>query len=101
MHVDDAAAVSRSDFDSKYFKRTGGAEGVLIDGHQFSLARATRVDDLPSSFAGRRQWVMPLGGTARAGDAEVSAGGCLLVDQSDDLEFSPSAVVLVGVEGPL
>ena len=101
LHIDDAAAVSHSDFDSKCFKRTGGAEGVLIDGHQFSLVRATRVADLPSSFAGRRRWVIPLEGTARAGEAEASAGGCLLVDHSDDLEFSPSAVVLVGVEGPL
>ena len=102
LHLDEAAGVSRPDFDiGRHFKRTGPADGLLVDSPHFSLVRASSTDALPDSLSKRRKWIMPLAGSASAGGVTVQAGGCLLASAMDELTFSPSSAILVGVEGSI
>jgi mannose-6-phosphate isomerase len=101
LHLDEATQVSRPDFDNAHFTPAAKADGVLASNPHFSLVRMNGADDLPDLIVDRRRWVMPLSGTATAGAASVDAGGCLLAAPGEPLTLSPSATVLVGVEGPL
>ena len=101
LHLDDATAVSRPGFDSANFSRRGSQDGVLTNTPHFSLLRATDVAQIPPALAERRKWIMPLEGTATAGDVTVAAGGCILAAPGAALSFSRSAAVLVGTEGAI
>ena len=102
LHLDDATAVSKPDFDDcANFSRRGTEDGVLVSTPHFSLLRATDVQQIPTSLAERRTWIMPLQGTVTAGDVTVAAGGCMLAAPGAALSFSPSAAVLIGTEGAI
>lgn len=101
LHLDEATQVSRANFDASHFKPAETTDGLLVSSSHFSLLRADGAEDLPASIAGQRRWVMPLSGSATAGHATVGAGECLLAAPGELLTLSPSAIALVGIEGPL
>ena len=101
LHVDEAVAVSSPNFDlDRCFRPAAGPlDCILANTRHFSLVRATSPEALPPKFGGRRRWVMPIEGMATADGISVSPGGCLLAEAGAALTMSPSALVLVGVEG--
>jgi len=101
LHLDDAVDVSRTGSAGGACLKRGQSDGVLIESSHFSLMRASRAADLPNEIGGKRRWVMPLRGMVAAGDAEVGAGECLLAAPGQSLDFSMSASVLIGIEGPI
>jgi hypothetical protein len=85
-----------------HYRSSGGPEDtLLLNGPDFSLFRAASADAIPAAISSRQRWVMPLEGTATSGGHEVARGECMVVAAGEPLALSPSALVLVGVAGPL
>jgi mannose-6-phosphate isomerase len=101
LHLDDAVAVSRPGPYREHYAppSAAGIDGILVDGPNFSLARASATSRLLSALEGRLRWVMPLEGTVISGDETAAAGECLLLRPSVPLELGGNAVALIGIEG--
>jgi mannose-6-phosphate isomerase len=101
LHLDDGIAVSKLEEYASFNVRPSSSpvDTVLVDGPYFSLIRASSTDHIPPSLAMRRRWIMPLQGRAESDGDSAIAGECLLLEPSNELALTDSAIVLIGVEG--
>jgi len=103
LHLDDAIAVATPgpSQSGNYRPAAGPVNAVLANTRHFSLVRAASGAGVPAALTKRLRWVMPLEGSATADGEKATAGECLLATPAAPLLLSTSAVVLIGVEGPI
>lgn len=94
LHLDDGVAVSEpAPFsDSLVQHLRPDDERVLVEGPHFTVVQSGE-----DQLRDRLRWILPLSGTARAGEAVAGPGDCLLVQPGQALETS-EARLLIGAE---
>ena len=103
LHLDDGIAVATPgpSPSGNYRPAAGPVDALLANTRHFSLVRAGSDAGIPAALTKRLRWVMPLEGSAAAAGETATAGECLLATPGSSLLLSPSAVVLIGVVGPI
>ena len=95
LHLDDGVAVS----DARPYAeaRSGRVSGSsqLVNGPFFDLWYIDNGDALAEIATDERRWVVPLQGSVRVGNNQVSVGDCLMVEAGDSLEVAEDFSVLV------
>jgi mannose-6-phosphate isomerase len=97
LHLDEALAVAVCGpyADERARRVDPRRSSVMAGGPPFALVHTVGEDALP----GRRRWILPLEGKARADGIDVGAGECLLIEPDDEVSIDGRA--LIGVAGEL
>jgi mannose-6-phosphate isomerase len=95
LHLDEAISVARPEPypPSLHSHVDTTQDKQLVDGPIFSLVHVASGDG--SVLQGKRRWIMPLTGVARAGGHEAAPGECLVVEAGEIAELN-GARVLIG-----
>jgi mannose-6-phosphate isomerase len=95
LHLEDAVAVAaREPYPEGSWKPAGGEDRVLLDGPSFTVRYVAPGAAEVEALAGRDRWVLPLSGTADAGE-NAGVGECLLVPAGAALTRSADAALLI------